>query len=225
MFHGHPANLGIVGSFSHSAARRMIDQADCVRGVRRRPQSPHHELRPFVAQGAAHPGRCRAQPHRPLASGRRRRGGRCAARGAGPAGGAAARLATPTGPSARTRRCASSASSTSRSDFEPANTARTVDPRSLGAALEKLLPARAQSRLRRRQLPGDRALPFRAGTGPLQADQRLRLDRHGLRHGAGRGQGAARRDHRARGRRRRLPDDHGRAGDGGARGPAAGRSC
>ncbi len=30
MFHGHPANLGIVGSFSHSAARRMIDQADCV---------------------------------------------------------------------------------------------------------------------------------------------------------------------------------------------------
>ena len=30
MFHGHPANLGIVGSFSHSVARRMIDQADCV---------------------------------------------------------------------------------------------------------------------------------------------------------------------------------------------------
>src|SRR4029453_11642031 len=30
MFRGHPANLGIVGSFSHSAARRMIDQADCV---------------------------------------------------------------------------------------------------------------------------------------------------------------------------------------------------
>src|SRR5581483_281492 len=27
-------------------------------------------------------------------------------------------------------------------DFEPANTARTVDPRSLGVALEKLLPAR-----------------------------------------------------------------------------------
>src|SRR4029434_564942 len=30
LFRGHPANLGIVGSFSHSAARRMIDQADCV---------------------------------------------------------------------------------------------------------------------------------------------------------------------------------------------------
>ena len=30
MFRGHPANLGIVGSFSHSAARRMIADADCV---------------------------------------------------------------------------------------------------------------------------------------------------------------------------------------------------
>ena len=30
MFRGHPFNLGIVGSFSHSAGRRVIDQADCV---------------------------------------------------------------------------------------------------------------------------------------------------------------------------------------------------
>ncbi|MDP6706851.1 MAG: thiamine pyrophosphate-binding protein [Alphaproteobacteria bacterium] len=30
MFRGNPHNLGIIGSFSHSAARRMIDQADCV---------------------------------------------------------------------------------------------------------------------------------------------------------------------------------------------------
>src|SRR5204863_9505587 len=30
LFRGHPCNLGIVGSFSHSAARRMIAQADCV---------------------------------------------------------------------------------------------------------------------------------------------------------------------------------------------------
>ena len=30
MFRGHPCNLGIVGSFSHSAARRMIAEADCV---------------------------------------------------------------------------------------------------------------------------------------------------------------------------------------------------
>jgi len=30
MFRGHPYNLGIIGSFSHSAARRLVDQADCV---------------------------------------------------------------------------------------------------------------------------------------------------------------------------------------------------
>ena len=30
MFRGHPFDLGIVGSFSHAAGRRVIDQADCV---------------------------------------------------------------------------------------------------------------------------------------------------------------------------------------------------
>jgi len=30
LFRGSPYNLGIIGSFSHSAGRRMIDQADCV---------------------------------------------------------------------------------------------------------------------------------------------------------------------------------------------------
>jgi len=30
MFRGNPNNLGIIGSFSHSVARRFIDQADCV---------------------------------------------------------------------------------------------------------------------------------------------------------------------------------------------------
>ena len=30
MFHGHPCNLGILGSFSHTLGRRMMDQADCV---------------------------------------------------------------------------------------------------------------------------------------------------------------------------------------------------
>lgn len=29
-FRGHPANLGLIGSFSHSAARRLIDEIDCV---------------------------------------------------------------------------------------------------------------------------------------------------------------------------------------------------
>jgi acetolactate synthase-1/2/3 large subunit len=30
MFHGHPCNLGILGSFSHTMGRHMMDQADCV---------------------------------------------------------------------------------------------------------------------------------------------------------------------------------------------------
>ena len=30
MFRGNPYNLGIIGSFSHSVARRLIDQTDCV---------------------------------------------------------------------------------------------------------------------------------------------------------------------------------------------------
>jgi acetolactate synthase I/II/III large subunit len=30
LFRGNPNNLGILGSFSHSVARRMVDQADCV---------------------------------------------------------------------------------------------------------------------------------------------------------------------------------------------------
>jgi thiamine pyrophosphate-dependent acetolactate synthase large subunit-like protein len=30
MFHGHPYNLGILGSFSHTMGRRMMDRADCV---------------------------------------------------------------------------------------------------------------------------------------------------------------------------------------------------
>ena len=30
MFRGHPYNLGILGSFSHSAGRRLIDEADCI---------------------------------------------------------------------------------------------------------------------------------------------------------------------------------------------------
>lgn len=30
LFHGHPFDCGVVGSFSHAAGRRLIDQADCV---------------------------------------------------------------------------------------------------------------------------------------------------------------------------------------------------
>ena len=30
MFHGYPYNLGLIGSFSHGAGRRLMDQADCI---------------------------------------------------------------------------------------------------------------------------------------------------------------------------------------------------
>ncbi len=30
LFHGHPYHLGVVGSFSHAAGRRLVDQADCI---------------------------------------------------------------------------------------------------------------------------------------------------------------------------------------------------
>ena len=30
LFHGHPYNLGLIGSYSHGAGRRLMDEADCV---------------------------------------------------------------------------------------------------------------------------------------------------------------------------------------------------
>ena len=30
VFRGHDYNVGVVGSFSHAAGRRLIDQADCI---------------------------------------------------------------------------------------------------------------------------------------------------------------------------------------------------
>ena len=30
MFHGHPFNCDVVGGFSHSGGRRLIEQADCI---------------------------------------------------------------------------------------------------------------------------------------------------------------------------------------------------
>ena len=199
----------------------MVDQADCVlvfgAGLNLLTMSFGHSL-PTVPliQVDTH-----ARPHRPLASGRRRRGRRCEAGGRGAARGAAARLqcraAVPLGRGAglpgglrhRPRLRAGQHGAHGRS----AGARRGAGDAAAGPA---------QPGLRRRQLPRHRALPVGAGSRPFQADQRLRLDRAGLRHGARRRAGAARRDHRAGDRRRRLPDDHGRARDRGARGPAAG---
>ena len=141
MFHGHPANLGIVGSFSHSAARRMIDQADCVvvfgAGLNLLTMSFGHSLPkvPLIQVDAdrSHIGRWHPADVAVVGDARL----------------AAQALLEALPPGSNVDRPFRSdetlrflADFDIAQDFEPANTARTVDPRSLGAALEKLLPAR-----------------------------------------------------------------------------------
>jgi acetolactate synthase-1/2/3 large subunit len=141
MFRGHPANLGIVGSFSHSAARRMIDQADCVlvfgAGLNLLTMSFGHSLPkvPLIQVDAdrSHIGRWHPADVAMVGD------ARLAAQAlleALPAGSNADRPFR----SEETLRFLSSFDIAR--DFEPANTARTVDPRSLGVELEKLLPKR-----------------------------------------------------------------------------------
>ena len=224
MFRGHPCNLGIVGSFSHSAARRMIDQADCVlvfgAGLNLLTMSFGHSLPkvPLIQVDADRGHIGRWHPADVAVVGDARLAAQALLE-ALPAGSNADRPFR----SEETLRFLREFDIAR--DFEPANTPRTVDPRALGRGARKAPAGQPQPGLRRRKLFGHRALSVRAGSGPLQADQRLRLDRSRLRHGVGRGQGAAGRDHRPGHRRWRLPDDHGRAGNGGARGSAAGSSC
>ena len=141
MFRGHPANLGIVGSFSHSAARRMIDRGRLRAGVRRRAQPADHELRPFAAQGAAGPGR-RDRSHIG-----RWHPADVAVVGDARLAAQALLEALPPGTNAERPFRSEEMLGLLRGfdiarDFEPANTPRTLDPRALGVALEKLLPAR-----------------------------------------------------------------------------------
>ncbi|MFO1085984.1 MAG: thiamine pyrophosphate-binding protein [Reyranellaceae bacterium] len=140
MFRGHPANLGIVGSFSHSAARRMIHEADCVMvfgaGLNLLTMSFGHSL-----------------PNVPLIQVDTERGhiGRwhpADVAVVGDARLAAEALIEALPPGSNSERPFRSEETLGflrgfdiARDFEPANTARTVDPRSLGVALEKLLPA------------------------------------------------------------------------------------
>jgi thiamine pyrophosphate-dependent acetolactate synthase large subunit-like protein len=140
LFRGHPCNLGIVGSFSHSAARRMIAEADCVlvfgAGLNLLTMSFGHSL-----------------PKVPLVQVDTNRGhiGRWHPADVAVVGDA--RLAAEA--LLRALPAGSNAEQPFRSeetlgflkqfdiarDFQPANTPRTVDPRSLGVALEKMLPA------------------------------------------------------------------------------------
>jgi thiamine pyrophosphate-dependent acetolactate synthase large subunit-like protein len=141
MFRGHPANLGIVGSFSHSAARRMIDQADCVlvfgAGLNLLTMSFGHSLPKVpliqVDTDRSHIGRWHPADVAVVGDARL----------------AAEALLEALPPGSNIERPFRS-DETLRflrdfdiaRDFEPANTPRTLDPRALGVALERLLPAR-----------------------------------------------------------------------------------
>ncbi|WP_421998911.1 thiamine pyrophosphate-binding protein [Reyranella sp.] len=141
MFRGHPANLGIVGSFSHSAARRMVDQADAVvvfgAGLNLLTMSFGHSLPKVpliqVDTDAGHIGRWHPADVSVV----------------GDAKLAAQALLEALPPGSNADRPFRSEETLGflagfdiARDFEPANTARTLDPRALGVALETLLPAR-----------------------------------------------------------------------------------
>ncbi|CAN5480758.1 thiamine pyrophosphate-binding protein [soil metagenome] len=139
LFRGHPCNLGIVGSFSHSAARRMIAEADCVlvfgAGLNLLTMSFGHSLPkvPLVQVDTSRGNIGRWHPADVAVVGDARLAAE-ALLAALPAGS----NAEPPFRSEETMRFLSQFDIAR--DFQPANTARTVDPRSLGVALEKLLP-------------------------------------------------------------------------------------
>jgi len=139
MFRGHPYNLGILGSFSHTMGRRMMDQADCVlvfgAGLNFLTMSFGAAIPPVplihVDSVRAHIGRWTtvevavvgdarlvaeqllvALPERPVAD----------------------------KPFHSAENLARIAAFDIARDFEVASTPRTVDPRALGVELDKLLP-------------------------------------------------------------------------------------
>jgi acetolactate synthase-1/2/3 large subunit len=140
LFRGNPNNLGMIGSFSHSMARRMADQADCILVFG---ASLNFLTTSFGT----------SLPEVPLihVDAVRTNIGRWLNADVAVVGDArlvAEQLtaALPDRPArakpfhAEATRELISAFDPAR-DFKPANTARTLDPRTLAMALEKLLPA------------------------------------------------------------------------------------
>ncbi len=139
MFHGHPYNLGILGSFSHAMGRRLMDQADCVlvfgAGLNFLTMSFGASIPPVpliqVDSVRAHIGRwttadvavvgdARLVAEQLLAALPERR--------------------ADDKPFHSAQTLATIAAFDIARDFEVAHTARTVDPRALGVELDKLLP-------------------------------------------------------------------------------------
>jgi acetolactate synthase I/II/III large subunit len=141
MFRGHPCNLGIIGSFSHSAARRLVAEADCVlvfgASLNLLTMSFGHSLPkvPLIQVDAqrGHIGRWHPADVAVVGDARLAAEALVAAL---PAGSNAER------PFRSDETLKFLREFDIARDFQPANTARTVDPRSLGVALEKLLPVR-----------------------------------------------------------------------------------
>lgn len=139
MFRGHPFNLGILGSFSHAMARRMVDQADCAiafgAGLNFLTMSFGEALPPVpLIQVDANRANIGRYNHADVA-----------VVGDAKLAAEAILAALPAGSNAEQPFRSEAVRSTLASydigtDFQPMNTDRTVDMRSLGAALNQLLP-------------------------------------------------------------------------------------
>ena len=140
MFRGHDYNVGVVGSFSHAAGRRLIDQADCIvafgAGLNQRTTSFGTSLPvnvPLIQVDLAHAniGRWFHADVALIADARA----------------AAEQLLKALPERALSDKLFHTAETRQRlanvdqaDEFQPAHTARTMDPRSLAIALDKLLP-------------------------------------------------------------------------------------
>lgn len=139
MFHGHPYNCGILGSFSHAMGRRMMDQADCVlvfgAGLNFFTMSFGHSVPDVpiiqVDSNRAHIGRWTTADVSVVGDAKIVAEQICAALPAQPGSNK---------PFHAPESLAILAAYDIAKDFQPANTPRTVDMRALGVELNKLLP-------------------------------------------------------------------------------------
>ena len=188
MFHGHPYNLGILGSFSHTMGRRMMDQADCVlvfgAGLNfltmsfgaSVPQVPiiqvdtvRAHIGRWTTADVAVVGDARLVAEQLLAALPERPGSEKPFH-------TAESLATHRGLRHRARL---------RGGAHPPHRGSPCAGR---RARQAAAPG-AQRRLRRRELPRHPALPHRPHARPSEDDERVRVHRARLRHGAGGGEG------------------------------------
>ncbi len=139
LFRGNPHNLGIIGSFSHSMARRYVEQADCVlvfgAGLNFLTMSFGLSLPPVplihIDRARAHIGRYTEADLAVVGDARLVAEQLVAA---------VPERSSDEKPFHDPSVAEDMASFNIADDFQTANTARTVDPRALGLALDRLLP-------------------------------------------------------------------------------------